>query len=355
MPRSNHSINNDKKGFAPAINSVRRPGMVARIIVVLLVSLVHTSLGLAQAQQPKKVFRVGYLSLRSPPPPSAPPNRNVEAFYQGLREVGYSEGKNLIIEYRYAKGDSKRFPELTAELISSKVDLIVAASTPAIRAAKQATTTIPIVIYSVGDPVSAEFIDSLPRPGGNITGVTGNVAALSGKLLQVLVDAVPRASRLGVLWSPVPGRQALTPTVDAARALKVQLKILEVRSRDEVEKAFIATTKDRTHGLVILPSIFFTRHTKQIVELSIKSRLPTIFWERDFAEAGGLLTYGPSVPELFRRMGVLAGKVLKGTKPAELPVEQPTKYELVVNLMTAKQIGVTIPQSLLFRADKVIK
>jgi putative ABC transport system substrate-binding protein len=329
--------------------------MVTRIIVVLLVSLVHSSLALAQAQQSKKVARVGYLSIRSPPSPSAPLHRYDEAFYRGLREVGYTVGKNLIIEYRYSEGNRKRFPELTAELVSSKVDLIVAASTPAIRAARQATSTIPIVMLSIEDPVSAGYIDSLPRPGGNITGVTGVVPALSGKLLQVLVDAVPGASRLGVLWFPVIGREALTPTEDAARALKVRLKILEVRSRDEIDKAFIATTKDRTHGLVVLPALFFGSHRKQIVELSIKSRLPTISWGTDFAEAGGLLAYGPSLPELLRRMGVLAGKVLKGTKPAELPVEQPMKYELVANLKTAKQIGVTIPESLLFRADKVIK
>jgi putative ABC transport system substrate-binding protein len=265
------------------------------------------------------------------------------------------EGKNLIVEYRYARGNSKRFPELTTELVSSKVDLIVAPNTPAIRFARNATTTIPIVMLSVGDPVSEEVIDSLARPGGNITGVTGVVPALSGKLLQVLVDAVPGASRLGILWSPVPGRQGLTSAEDAARALKVRLKILEVQSRDELEKAFIAMTKDRTQGLVLLPALFFTRHRKQIVELSVKGRLPTISWEREFAEAGGLLAYGPSVVELFRRMGVLAGKVLRGTKPAELPVEQPTKYELVANLMTAKRIGLTIPQFLLFRADQVIK
>jgi putative tryptophan/tyrosine transport system substrate-binding protein len=329
--------------------------MVTRIIVVLLVSLAHSSLGLAQTQQPKKVARVGYLELGSPPTPSGPRQRHIEAFHLGLREVGYTEGKNLTIEYRYSEWNSKRLPELTADLVSSKVDLLVATSTPAIHAARQATTTIPVVMLSVGDPVSAEFIDSLHRPGGNITGVTGVVPALSGKLLQVLVDAVPRASRLGVFWSPVRGREALMSAEDAARALRVQLKILEVRNHDEFDKAFIAATRDRIHGLVLLPATFFNRHRKQIVELSIKSRLPTIYWQRGFAEAGGLLAYGPSLPDLFRRMGVLAGKVLKGTKPGELPVEQPTKYELVVNLMTAKQIGVTIPQALLFRADHVIK
>jgi putative tryptophan/tyrosine transport system substrate-binding protein len=329
--------------------------MLTRIIVLLLVGLIQSSLGHAQAQQPKKVARVGYLSPGFPPPRSAVPRRSTEAFYQGLKEVGYTEGKNLIVEYRYSEGNYKRFLGLAAELVSSKVDLIVAPSTEAIRAAKQATTTIPIVMYSIGDPVSRELTDSLARPGGNITGVAGDVAALSGKLLQVLVDAVPKANRLAVLWFPVIGREALTPTEDAARALKVRLKILEVRNHDELDKAFISATKDRSNGLIVLPARFFTRNRKQIVELSIKSRLPTIHFQKEFAEAGGLLAYGPSVPDLFRRMGVLAGKVLNGTKPTELPVERPTKYELVVNLMTANQIGVTIPHSLLFRADKVIK
>jgi putative tryptophan/tyrosine transport system substrate-binding protein len=210
-------------------------------------------------------------------------------------------------------------------------------------------------MLSVGDPVVSDIIDSLARPGGNITGVTGNVPALGGKLLGVLTDAVPKVTRFDVLWYPANTRVPLTEMEKAARALRVQLKILEVRSRDDFEKTFIATTKDRTRGLVILPAFLFTTNLKRIAELSIKSRLPAIFWNREFAEEGGLLAYGPSVPDQFRRIGVLAGKILNGTKPAELPVEQPIKYELVVNLATAKQIGVTIPQSLLFRADKVIK
>jgi putative tryptophan/tyrosine transport system substrate-binding protein len=339
--------------------------MVTRIIVVLLVSLVHSSLGLAQTQQPKKVARIGYLAFGfSPGSPEdfSPLSRtgsseksNTEAFYQGLKEVGYIEGKNLIIEYRHAKRKPERFPELTAELVSSKVDLIVAPTTPAIRAARQATTTIPIVMLYIGDLVTEGIIDSLARPGGNITGLTANIPALSGKLLQVLVDAVPGVTRVGVLSHPGMDRLSLTETENAARALRVQLKILEARNRDELEDAFSATTKDYPRSLVILPAILFARNERRIADLSIRRRLPTIFWRRQFAEAGGLLAYGPSLPDLYRRMGVLTGKVLKGTKPADLPVEQPTKYELVVNLMTAKQIGLTIPQSLLFRADKVIK
>ena len=191
--------------------------------------------------------------------------------------------------------------------------------------------------------------------------MTGVVPALSGKLLQVLVDSVPGASRLGVLWRKIPGREALKATEDAARALedaaralKVRLKFLEVRN-NELDKTFIAATKDRTHGLVLVPHIFFNVHRKQIVELSIKSRLPVIYWQREFAEAGGLLAYGPDVAELYRRMGVLAGKVLNGTKPADLPVEQPTKFEFIINLKTAKQIGLTIPPNVLARADMVIK
>jgi putative ABC transport system substrate-binding protein len=329
--------------------------MVTRIIVVLLLSLVHSSLALAQAHQPKKVARIGYLSLRSPPSPSEPPHRYDEAFYQGLSEVGYTKGKNLIIEYRYSNGNFKRFPEFAADLVSSKVDLIVAPSTPAIRAARRATATIPIVMLAFGDPVSAEFIDSLARPGGNVTGMTRVFPEFSGKLLQLLVDAIPGLTRVGVLWNPRSDRLSLAEIEDVARALKVRLKILEVRSRDDVEKAFMATTKDRTRGLVVQAGLLFTMNQKRIAELSINRRQPTIASRREFAEEGGLLAYGPSLPDQFRRIGVLAGKILNGAKPAELPVEQPTRYELVVNLATAKQIGVTIPQSLLFRADKVLK
>ena len=210
-------------------------------------------------------------------------------------------------------------------------------------------------MLSFGDPVSAEFIDSLARPGGNVTGMTGVFPAFSGKLLQILVDAVPGVTRVGVLRDPGSDRLSLAEAEDAARALRVRLKILEVRSLDEIEKAFLAMTKDRTRGLVLVPGLLFRMNHKRIAELSINSRLPTIASQREFAEEGGLLSYGPSLPDQFRRIGVLAGKILNGTKPAELPVEQPTKYELVVNLVTAKQINVTIPQSLLFRADKVIK
>jgi putative ABC transport system substrate-binding protein len=327
--------------------------MVTRIIVVLLVSFIHSSFGLAQTQQPKKVARVGYLWHGFPPTQSATPSPS--AFYQGLREVGYVEGKNLIVEYRYSEGNPKRFPQLARELVSSNVDLIIATSTPAIRAARQATTTIPIVMFSAGDPVNAEFIDSLARPGGNVTGVTGVFPAFSGKLLQLLVDAVPGLTRVGVLRDLGSDRLQLAEAEDVARALRVRTKILEVENHDELDKAFIAATKDRTHGLLVLPGLTFSMNQKKIAELSIKSRLPAIFWARQFAQAGGLLAYGPSLPDQFRRIGVLAGKILNGTEPAELPVERPTKYELVVNLMTAKQIGVTIPQSLLFRADKVIK
>jgi putative ABC transport system substrate-binding protein len=332
--------------------------MLTRIIVVLLVGLIQSSLGLAQVQQPKKVARVGFLSLGFPPSLSRSPLPNFQAFhvafYEGLREVGYTEGKNLIVEYRYANGNPKRFPELAADLVSSKVDLIVAPTTPAILAARQATNKIPIVILSLGDPVGG-FVESLARPGGNITGVTGVVPELSGKLLELLIDAIPKVTRVGVLRHPAADKVSVSETETAARALKVQLKILEVRHRDDFEKTFIAMTKDRIRGLVILPAVLFTINEKRIAELSVKSRLAAIFWPRTFAEAGGLLAYGPSVPDQFRRIGVLAGKILNGTKPSELPVEQPMKYELVVNLMTAKQIGLTIPQSLLFRADKVIK
>jgi putative ABC transport system substrate-binding protein len=309
----------------------------------------------AQAQQPKKVPRIGYLVLGFPPPPSAPVSPYIEAFYRGLRDQGYTEGKNLIVEYRYARGKSDRLPKLAAEFVSSKADVIIATSSPAIRAARAATIQVPIVIISVTDPVTDRLVDSLARPGGNITGVSSLRPTLSGKQLELLVDTVPGITPVGVLRSPASMRLWLTETENAAQALKVQLRILEVQNREELERTFLVARKDRLRRLILLPSILLSRNRTQIAELAIKSRLPAIFWQREFAEAGGFMAYGPSGTERFRRAGVLAGKILRGSRPADLPVEQSMNFELIFNLKTAKQIGVTIPPNVLARADRVIK
>ena len=321
----------------------------------LITPLLLACVQLAEAQQARKLPRIGFLMLGFPPPSTATLSPGTEAFYQGLRDVGFTVGKNVLIEYRYAEGKIERLPRLAAELITSKVYLIVAPSTPAIHAARQATTRIPIVILSVGDPITAEFVDSLARPGGNITGVSSLRPELSGKLLQLLTEAVPGVVRVGVLWSPKTSRVPLKEAETAARALRVQLKILEVRNRDDLEKAFIGITKDPLGGLLILPAILFARNERRIADFAIKSRLPTIFWRSEFAERGGLMAYGPTGPEQFRRAGVLAGKILTGSRPEDLPMEQSMKFELVINLKTAKQIGVTISPDVLYRADKVIK
>jgi len=307
----------------------------------------------AQAQQAKKVSRIGYLSPLSPSSDSS----RTEAFRQGLRELGYVEGQNIAVEYRYAEGELNRFPGLADELVQLQVDLIVASSTPGVLAVKKATKTIPIVMTNVADPVGQGMIASLARPGGNITGLTGVARDLSGKRLELLKETVPKLSRVGVLWDP--GSQGTTTlfkeTEAAARAMKVQLQSLEVRSPEHFERAFKAATAGQAHGLVVLQSPFTATHRARIVELATKNRLPTMFGEGVHVESGGLMSYAPSYNDLFRRAATFVDKILKGTKPADLPVEQPTKFELVISLKTAKQIGLTIPPNLLARADKVIK
>jgi putative tryptophan/tyrosine transport system substrate-binding protein len=242
-------------------------------------------------------------------------------------------------------------------MVRLKVDVIVAVSTPSIRHAKNATTKIPIVMFSARDPVTAGFVDSLARPGGNITGVSGLASELSGKLLEVLTEAVPGATRVGVLSNPdnPDNRALLKETEIAARTLKIQLQTVEVQSATDFNKAFFTLTKERADSLTVLPALLFSRNERQIAELAIKNRLATIFWRRQFTEAGGLIAYGPSLPDLWRRAGVLVGKILKGAKPADLPVEQAMKFELVINLKTAKLLGLTIPPHMLIEADKVIQ
>ena len=307
-----------------------------------------------EAQQSKKVPRIGFLALGYPPRPSASVDERFKAFHEGLRELGYIEGKNVFIEYRYEKRQPGRLLEFAEDLVRLKVNVIVAPSTPAIKAAKEATSRIPIVMLSASDPV-AMFVDSLARPGGNITGVSGVASGLSGKLLELITEAVPEATRVGVLWRPSTPVDSLRETEIAARALKRQLQIVEVGSRNDFEKAMQALSEKRARALLVLPAVLFARNETRIAELAVKNRLATIFWRSQFADAGGLMAYGPQPSNLWRRVGVLVGKILNGAKPADLPVEQPMKFELVINLKTAKQIGLKIPQSVLYRADRVIK
>ena len=309
----------------------------------------------AEAQPAKKVSRVGFLSGGGDP---SNPGPRVEAFRQGLRDLGYIDGKNILAEYRYIEGNLDRAPGLVAELIQLKVDVLVTTFLPGIRAAKDATKTIPIVMLSFADPVATGLVDSLARPGGNITGLATLARDLSGKRLELLKEAVPRISRVGVLWdADAPGPAiAFKEYEAAARALKIQLQSLEVRAQNtDLEGAFQAAVKGRASALVTIRNPLLGRYSKRIVNLAIKNRLPSMCEESDIVEAGCLMSYSASDTENFRRAAYYVDRILKGTKPADLPVEQPMKFELIINLKTAKQIGLTIPQSVLFRADKVIK
>ena len=306
----------------------------------------------AQAQQPAKMPRIGYVSGSDDP---KTPGYQVEAFQQGLRDLGYIEGKNILVEYRYVEGGLDRVPGLVAELVQLKVGVLVAT----IRAAKNATKTMPIVMVSATDPVAAGFVETLARPGGNITGVVRLTRELSGKRLELLKEAAPRISRVGVLWdgNAAPGPAIASKEYEAAaRSLKLEFQSLEVRGPDaDVDRAFQAAAKGRANALIVVRNRVVDRHSKRIVDLAIKNRLPSAWEGGEFVEAGGLLSYSANDADQFRRAATYVDKILKGAKPADLPVEQPTKFELVINLKTAKRIGLTIPQSVVYRADKVIK
>ena len=280
-----------------------------------------------------------------------------EPFLQGLRELGYIEGKNIVIEARSAEGNFDRLPDLAAELVRLRVDVIVASSNPAIIALKQATQTIPIVMTVVGDPVGAGFVASLARPGGNVTGLSNIAEELSGKRLELLKEINPKITRVAVFRNPtIPTHAVLwKETQDAATALGIKLLPLDIRGPDDFESAFGAMVKERAEAFIVLPEPITLTHRQQIVDLAAKKRLPGMYPFGDFTDAGGLIYYGPSRTDLWRRGATYVDKILKGTKPADLPVERPMKFELVINLKTAKQIGLTIPPNLLARADRVIK
>ena len=306
----------------------------------------------AEAQQPMKVPRVGYLSA---PSRSAQSARH-EAFRQGLRELGYVEGKNIVIEWRDAEGQLERLPDLAAELVRLKVDVIVAGGLPAARAAKQATTTIPIVMTG-GDPVRAGIVASLARPGGNVTGLSDSTVDVSTKRLELLKEVVPKLSRVAILWNPANPTNPLQvkDTQAAAPSLGMTVYSVEVKEVGELEVAFTGIKRERAGGLLVPGDPMFTSNRKRTADLAAKHRLPAMFTAQEYVEAGGLMAYGENSTDRFRRLATYVDKILKGAKPADLPVEAAMKFELIINLKTAKQIGLTIPQSVLFRADKVIK
>ncbi len=307
----------------------------------------------ALAQQPKKVPRIGFLTTLSPSTISD----RIEAFRQGLRELGYVEGKNIVIEWRYAEEKLDRLPALVSELVGLKVDVIVTGGTAATRPAKQATVTIPIVMAFDDDPIGSGFAASLARPGGNITGLSTQASEISGKRLELLREIVPKLSRVAVLGTSTrPGNaQSLREVELAAGALGVKLQYLDVLSPEDIETAFRGASKGRAEAVLTLNSTVLISHRRQVADLAVKSRLPAIYYAPEFVEDGGLVTYGVSITDLFRRAASYVDKILKGAKPADLPVEQPKKFEFIVNLKAAKQIDLTIPPNVLARADRVIK
>jgi putative ABC transport system substrate-binding protein len=306
----------------------------------------------AQAQPPGTVPRIGFLAPGSP----APTSPFLEAFRQGLRDLGWTEGQNIAIEYRWAEGKLERLPDLAGELVRLNVDLLLAVATPGARAAKQAIVTVPIVMVGVGDPVGLGYVASLARPGGNMTGLSSMSVDLGPKRLELLKEAIPKVTRVGVMWNPDDPARALEvrETQAAAERLRLRLRSIEVRSLDDIERAFGAMTKDPPDGLIVQQDPLTIRHRARIAELSLKSRLPVIGVFKELTEAGGLMSYGTNLPDLYRRAATYVDKILKGAKPADLPVEQPTRFELVVNLKTARVLGLRIPQSVLVRADQVI-
>jgi putative tryptophan/tyrosine transport system substrate-binding protein len=308
---------------------------------------------LAEAQQPGKVPRIGFLSGRDPKTPGP----NIEAFRQRLRDLGYIEGKNILIEYRYAEGKLDQVPRLVAELVQLKVDILVATFTSGIRAAKAATKTIPIVMVASFDPVATGLIESLARPGGNITGLATLLRELSGKRLELLKEAVPRISRVGGIVSAEQlSIGDFKPYEAPARALKLQLQSLEVRDPNpDFEGAFRAAAKGRANALITVSGALLSRHTNRIMDLAIKNRLPSIHERSDYVEAGGLMSYSADDADSYRRAAYYVDRILKGAKPADIPIEQATKFEFVINLKTAKQIGLTIPPEMLARASRLIK
>jgi putative tryptophan/tyrosine transport system substrate-binding protein len=303
----------------------------------------------ATAQPPAKVFRIGYLSLRNAIEP------HEEAFLKGLRDLGYIDGQNILIEWRFANGKAERFVDFAAELVQLRVDVIVAPGVQAVRAAKQSTATIPIIFPTAGDAVASGLVASLARPGGNITGLTILSTELSGKRLELLKEAFPRLSRVAVLLDPRQPPLSFEETQTIGRSLRLKLQFLEVRDAADVESVFSAMSKERADALITLPHPVLQVHQRRILELAAKSRVAAMYQAADWVERGGLMSYGPDHLDNYWRAATYVDKILKGTKLADLPVEQPTKFQFVINLKTATQIGLTIPPDVLARADRVIR
>jgi putative ABC transport system substrate-binding protein len=316
---------------------------------ILVAALLLTVGVIANAQQPGKLPRVGILFIGGKDQP------NLEFFKQGLRERGYTEGKNIILEYRYADGKEERLGDLAAELVRDKVDVIVTTAPSSAMAVRRITQTLPIVM-TTGDPLEAGLAESLARPGGNVTGLSVMLSDMSVKRLELLKESFPKRSRVAALWSPRERERTIgfKETQDAAKALSLRLHPLEIKSADDIDRAFVAMIKARDQALVVILSPLATLNSKRIVELAIKHRLPGIYPTRQFVEEGGLMAYGPLIGDLYRRAATYVDKVLKGANPAELPIEQPMKFDFIVNLIAAKKIGVTVPPNVVVRADKVI-
>jgi putative ABC transport system substrate-binding protein len=324
--------------------------MILRVVLAAALAILVGPL-VGAAQPPGKVARIGVLSSVPAGSPRA------DAFRQGLRERGWVEGQNAAIEWRWAQGRPERYPDLAAEVVRLKVDAIVAGSNAAIAAAQKATRTIPVVMVYSTDPVGLGFVSSLARPGGNVTGLTGLATELQAKRLQLLKETVPNASRVAVLWDPTElGRRAQVGEAEAAaRAVGLRPELLEARRPSELDDAIAAAAKEGVSAVLVVPSAMLADYRARVAELAAKSRLPTMCLTREWVEAGCLMSYGTNYPDLHRRAAYFVDRILKGAKPAELPVEQPTKFELVINMKAAKALGLTIPQSLLLRADEVIE
>jgi len=323
-----------------------------RLCCLVLCATLHGLCLPAGAQQPTKIPRIGYLTLSS-----SSPSPLQEAFRGGLRQLGYIEGQTIHIEYRYAAGKVEHLKELAAELAGLKLDIIVAANTQSIEASRRATKTIPIVFPVTFDPVASGFVASLARPGGNLTGLTTLNQEVAGKRVELLKEVLPKLSRVAVFRDPTNTGSlfALKETEAAANHMGIRTQVLEVQNGDEFEGAVKTAIREGAHALILLPDNLFIRQPSRMIDLVTKNRLPTMFGDHESVEAGGLMYYGANLADLYRRAATYVDKILKGAKPADLPVEQPTKFELIINLKAAKQIGLTIPPNVLARADRVIR